>query len=275
VGIVVPKCWRNIPVTHARRQYDAVDPTNRLVAAQLERRWNDALSTQTALEGELLMLQQGREHPLTDAAKRDLLAVARDVRQLWDHPHSSPEFKKRVLRIVLNEIIVTSEEDRIRFVLHWQGGDHTQLEFPKLRTGQHRYVTDAEIVEIVHTLARVEPDARIASILNKNQRRTPHGQSWTARRVCSLRNHHGIAVYHEGERQARAEMSVREVARTLGVTPSTVLRLIREHHLPATQACPSAPWILRTEDVGHFVTTRRDRATPPTADSAQLTLEIP
>src|SRR6266478_4250202 len=51
---------------------------DRLVAAQLERRWNDALATQAALQSELLILRQGREHPLTDATKRDLLAVARD-----------------------------------------------------------------------------------------------------------------------------------------------------------------------------------------------------
>jgi hypothetical protein len=58
-------------------------------------------------------------------------------------------------------------------------------------------------VEIVRTLARIEPDARIASILNRNQRRTAHGQEWTAKRVCSLRNNHAIPVYREGERQAR------------------------------------------------------------------------
>ena len=56
-------------------------------------------------------------------------------------------------------------------------------------------------------LARIEPDARIASILNRNQRRTAHGQDWTAKRVCSLRNNHAIPVYREGERQARDEMS--------------------------------------------------------------------
>src|SRR5205807_249366 len=94
-------------------------------------------------------------------------------------------------------------------------------------SGRHRYVTDEDLVEIVRMLARIEPDARIASILNRNQRRTAHGQSWTAKRICSLRNNHTIPVYHEGERQARGEMSVSEGAAALGVTPTTVLRLIR------------------------------------------------
>ena len=159
-------------------------------------------------------------------------------------------------------------------MLHWQGGDHTQVELQKIRTGRHRYVTDGDVVEIVRALARIEPDARIASVLNRNERHTAHGQNWTARRVCSLRNHHAIAVYRDGERQARGDMSVREVAGILGVTPTTVLRLIRVKDLPATQACASAPWMLRTSDVGRFVATRSGRATPPTVDSAQLSLEI-
>src|ERR1700720_3326263 len=262
-------------VTHARRQYDAVDPANRLVAAELERRWNKTLAAEAQLEAELVLLQEGREHPITDIQKRELLDFARDLPRLWDDPRSSPGYKKRLLRIALKEIIATYESEIIRFVLHWQGGDHTELEFPKVRSGRHRYVTDHDLVEIVRKLARIESDARIASILNRNQRRTAHGQEWTAMRVCSLRNHHAIPVYSEGERQARGEMSVSEVADVLGVTPTTIFRLIQSKHLPATQACVSAPWVLLRVDVEQY-TAERDRATPPpTADSAQLILEIP
>ncbi len=262
-------------VTHARRQYDAVDPANRLVAAELERRWNQALTTEAQLQAELVRLQQGCERPLTDAQKRELLAFARDLPRLWDDPHSSPEHKKRLLRIALKEIIATCAGETIGLVLHWQGGDHTQVEFPKIRMGRHRYVTDDDLVEIVCVLARIEPDARIASILNRNQRRTAHGQSWTARRICSLRNHHAIPVYREGERQARDEMSVSEVAVVLGVTPTTVLRLIRLKQLPATQACLGAPWILRRADVDRCAAERNRPAAPPTVGSAQLALETP
>lgn len=261
-------------VTRARRQYDAVDPANRLVAAELERRWNQALTTETQFEAELVTLQEGRERPLTDAQKREMLAFARDLPSLWDGPQSLPEHKKRLLRIALKEIIATSEGETIRLVLHWQGGDHTQVEFQKIRSGRHRYVTDNDLVEIVRMLARIEPDARIASILNRNQRRTAHGENWTTKRICSLRNNHAIPVYHEGERQARGEMSVSEVATALAVTPTTVLRLISLKQLPATQACVGAPWILRRADVERCVAGRKQPATPPKVDSAQLILEI-
>ncbi len=261
--------------TRARRQYDAIDPANRLVAAELECRWNQTLTAEAQLEAELTSLQHEREQPLTGAQKRELLAFARDLPGLWDDPRSSPEHKKRLLRTALKEIVVTSEGETIRLVLHWQGGDHTQVEFPKIRTGRHRYVTDDDLVEIVRMLARIEPDARIASILNRNRRRTAHGQSWTARRICSLRNNHAIAVYREGERQERGEMSVSETAGILGVTPTTVLRLIRLKRLPASQPCKGAPWILRGADVERCLAERNQPSPPPTRNSAQLTLEIP
>jgi excisionase family DNA binding protein len=262
-------------VTHARRQYDAVDPENRLVTSELERRWNQALTTESQLEAELILLQEARERPLSEAQKRELLEFARDLPRLWDDPRSSSsEYKKRLLRIALKEIIATCEGETIRLVLHWQGGDHTQVEFQKLRSGKHRYAADKELVDIVGTLARIEPDVRIAAILNRNQRRTAHGQVWTAARICSLRNYHEIPAYCEGEREARKEMFVGEASDLLGVTSTTVLRLIQLKKLPATQACVGAPWIMRRADVERCKAERDTRATPPTVDSKQLPLEI-
>ena len=262
-------------VTRARRQYDAVDPENRLVAGELERRWNQTLTTEAQLAAELATLQEAREHPLTNTQKHELLSFARDLPRLWDDPRSLPEHKKRLLRIALKEIVATSEGETIRLVLHWQGGDHTQLEFAKIRTGRNRYSSDDDLVKVVGLLARIEPDARIASILNRNQLRTAHEQNWTAKRICSLRHNHAIPVYCDGERQSRGEMSVSEVAATLGVTPTTVLRLIREKRLPATQACAGAPWILRKAYIERYVAGRKQAAPPPTVSAAQLELEIP
>lgn len=261
-------------VARAQRQYDAVDPTQRLVAAELERRWNEALKAQSQLEEELAALKREPPRPLSDASKEELLALTYDLPRLWDHPSSVPEFKKRILRVVLKEIIATSEGDTVRLVLHWQGGDHTELKLEKTRTGQHRYATDVDTIELIRSLARIQPDSMIASILNRIGRRTAHGQSWTATRVCSIRHHHAIAVYAEGERQARSELTVSEVAAMLKVTQTTVLRMIRHHHLPATQACSNAPWILRKEDVEQFLAASRRTESPQTCNPNQLALVI-
>lgn len=139
-----------------------MDPSNRLVAAELERRWNRALTTEAELESEITALEDGREHPITDMQKRELLDFARGIPRLWDDPHSSPEYKTRLLRIALKEIAATCEAEMIRLVLHWQGGDRTQVEFPKIHTGQHRYATGHELVEMIGKLARIDPKQECA-----------------------------------------------------------------------------------------------------------------
>jgi len=260
-------------VTRARRQYDAIDPDNRLVAAELERRWNRALEISAELEEELVILEQSREHPLTAQQKNELLEFARDLPQLWNAPQSSPEHKKRLLRIALKEIIATTVDDKIRLVLHWEGGDHTQIEFPKVRTGHHRYVTDPEVVEIVGRLARVETDARIASILNRNQQRTPHGEIWTDKRICSLRDRYSIPVHKANECEQRGEVFVGEAAKLLGLTQTSILRLIRIGRLRATQVCANAPWVLLKSEVERYRHERSKDKTPPSANSTNWLFE--
>lgn len=114
----------------------------------------------------------------------------------------------------------------------------------------------------------------IASILNRMGRRTAHGQSWNSSRVCAIRNHHAIEVYREGERQARGEMTVSEVASLLRVTDTTVLRMIREKRLPAIQVCLNAPWVIRKDDVDKFLAAMSRGVSPQTADPNQLALSF-
>ena len=236
-------------VAHARRQYDAVDPENRLVAAELERRWNETLKAQSVLQMELEQLRQAPSAELSAAAQEELLNLGTDLPRLWNHPASSPEIKKRILRTVLKEIVVNISGDTIHMVLHWQGGSHTELQIAKNRSGHHRWTTEADTIELVRHLARVLPDQSIAAVLNRLNKRTAHGHSWTAGRVCAFRNHHVIPVYRDGEREARGELTLEEVAAALNVSRMTILRMIRSKLLPATQACLGAPWLIRKEDL--------------------------
>ena len=141
-------------VTHARRQYDAVDPDNRLVASELERRWNECLAAVERLEEQIASLKNEQPPALRDDERAALLALADDLPRLWNHPAASSEIRKRILRAVLREIIVTMEADRLHVVLHWQGGHHTRLQVAKNRTGQNRWKTDIETVQLVRELAR-------------------------------------------------------------------------------------------------------------------------
>jgi excisionase family DNA binding protein len=236
-------------VTHARRQYDAVDPDNRLVASELERRWNERLAAAARLEEQIRSLQNERPRVLCDDERAALLALADDLPRLWNHPAASSETRKRILRTVLKEIIVTVEASRLRLVLHWQGGDHTRLEVVKNRTGQNRWKTDVETVQLVRDLARILPDHSIAPLLNRLGIRSAKGQSWTQLRVRNFRSVHRITVYREGERAARRELILTEAASCLGVHRMTIIRLIRDGLLPARQTCVGAPYVIQEEDL--------------------------
>lgn len=261
-------------VARAQRQYDAVDATNRLVAAELERRWNAALRAQAQLEEDLEALRQVRPPGISPQQQHTLLALGADLRRLWEHPHSPPELKKRILRTVLTEIVVTADAGEVQLLLHWRGGDHTQLRFEKVRTGQHRFVTDANTVELVRGLARLQPDAMIASILNRIGHRTAHGERWTARSVCSLRHRQAIDVYVAGEWRQRGELTLDETAALLKVNATTVMKWIRSGRLHATQLCPNAPWVLRQTDVETLCATLAQTPAGHAANAAQLALQI-
>ena len=261
-------------VTRAQRQYDAVDAANRLVAAELERRWNAALRVQADLEEELDTLRKARPQSINEEQQQAILTLGADLRRLWEQPQSPPECKKRILRTLLMEIVVTADDAEAQLLLHWRGGDHTKIHFNKVRTGQHRFITNANTVELVRGLARLQPDGMIASILNRIGDRTPHGERWTARSICSLRNRYEINVYVAGEWKNRSELTVEEAATMLKVTPTPVLKWIRSGRLPATQLCPHAPWVLRQTDVEAFQLCRMNIAANHQATGTQLALRI-
>jgi Recombinase/Helix-turn-helix domain len=236
-------------VGRARRQYDAVDPENRLVAGELERRWNEALKRHDAIEEELKTLRADTSEKMTEATRAALLQLGEDLPVLWRQPSSSPQLKKRIVRTLLHEVIVRKDGEKISMVLHWHGGDHTALEFLTNKPGHHRYRTPDNVTELIRELARVQPDLGIASILNRLGLRTGRGHTWTEARLRSFRDDHHIAVYREGERLDRGELTLEETATMLHVSKESVRRLIAEKTLGARQACKGAPWIIQRVDV--------------------------
>jgi excisionase family DNA binding protein len=235
----------------AHRQYDAADPDNRLVAAELERRWNDKLLAVRALEDELARLDAAPKDRLSPVDRGRLLELGSDLAVAWDSPGVTAETRKRIVRLLIAEIITDVTDETITAIIHWQGGDHTRLEVKKSKAGQTRWVTDADIIEVVRILARQMPDPAIAAILNRSGKLTGRGNGWTRARICSLRNHHEIPVYRPGERVERGELTVTEAASALALSGSTVRRMISEGILPAQQLCRGAPWIVRSADLSH------------------------
>jgi excisionase family DNA binding protein len=134
-------------------------------------------------------------------------------------------------------------------VIHWQGGDHTELTVKKNKIGQTRWTVEADVVDLVRMLARQLPDLAIAAILNRSGKLTGRGSSWTRTHVCGLRKNNSIPVYREGERAERGEAILDEAAAILKMSRATVYRMIGRGALPAQQLCAGAPWIIRVSDL--------------------------
>ncbi len=235
-------------VARARRQYDAVDPENRLVAAELESRWNDAIERQSELERRLadeLCCDQPAEEGLRDR----LLQLGEDLFATWRDPAAPVDLKKRILRTVLTEIVVdvADEPPELQMWLHWQGGVHTELRVPKNRTGKHRRCTDRKVVDLVRELAKVCSDANIASILNRLGYRTGAGNTWIQSRVRSLRAYHKIDAVDS--KSTRNWLTLADTSKELGISTQSVRKLIRQNILPAGQVVAHAPWVIERNNL--------------------------
>jgi DNA invertase Pin-like site-specific DNA recombinase len=259
---------------HARRQYDAVDPANRLVAGELERRWNEALQTVNRIEGEIADILARRPSPLGEQERRQLMQLGFDLERAWSHPAATVATRKRILRAALNEIVVRREGAVIDAVLHWQGGDHTALQVKqRLNAGGRHHWPPDDMISLVRQLARLMPDRQIARLLNRCGKSTGYGNGWTQERVRGFRNHHDIAVYRDSERAERGEITLDAAAEIIGVCKMTALRLIRRGDIKGRQVCSGAPWVIKAEDVAAFTARKRSSA-PVTPNPAQQTFEF-
>ena len=228
---------------HARRQYDAVDPANRLVAGELERRWNEALQAVAKIEGDIAALIARRPPPLGEPERRQLIALGADIERAWSHSGATAATRKRILRTAISEIIVRRDGAIIHAVLHWQGGDHTELQ-EAAATQPAGTILDAfrdGTIALMSELARLMPDRQIARLLNRIGVETGHGNAWTLERVRGFRKHHEIEGYRDGEWAERGEITLEAAAKIVGVCNMTALRMLRRGEIKGRQVCPALP----------------------------------
>jgi DNA invertase Pin-like site-specific DNA recombinase len=254
---------------HARRQYDAVDPANRLVAGELERRWDEALQAIARIEGDIAAMISRRPPPLGEPERQQLLALGDDLERAWSHPAATAATRKRILRTAISEVIVRRDGAIIHAVLHWQGGGHTELQVKQRlnAAGRHNPRIPDDTIALMRELARLMPDRQIARLLNRIRVATGHGNAWTQERVRGFRNHHQIAGYRDGEWAERGEITLEAAAKNIGVCNMTALRMLRRGDIKGRQVCPGAPWAIRTADLVGFTDRKRsNRPLTPNPD---------
>jgi excisionase family DNA binding protein len=231
----------------ASRRYEAVDPDNRLVAAELEARWNAELRKARELEAKLQEFDVAMESvPMPD--KDVLLSLARDLPAVWNAPTTDMRLKQRIVRILVQEIVADVDEKTSEIVLliHWAGGRHSELRIKKNGPGRHRHCTSVEAIEVIRQMAGKFQDEQIAATLNRLGLRTGTGQSWSESRVYSARHYHQLPAY-DPTRAGGGLVTMEEAAQRLGVSSTSIRRLIKLKKMPATQVVPCAPWQIPIE----------------------------
>jgi hypothetical protein len=255
----------------AQRQYDAVDPDHRLVARELEKRWNDALVEAEQLEQAYALIRRTDLAPLDEAECQAVRQLAQDLPALWHAATTTAQDRKRLLRLVMREITLVPlpEKRSAEFVVYWHGGAITTHRVVCPPMGWHCR-TDAELVQRIQHLAQHSPDHVIAEQLNREGVRTRTGKKWTHERVRSIRKQYQIATacpVEPGQPMPRGDglVSVKTAAQILGVSDSLVNLWSKQGVLISDQRTfGSYRWVRVTESDVERLNGSADRSDLPT-----------
>jgi len=228
----------------AERRYEEVDPSNRLVAGTLERRWNDALDALQAIEKEHEKARSERARIVTDEQRRAVLALANDVPRLWNAPTTSAKDRKRMLRLLIKDITVEKHHEARQAVLHvqWQGGDSSDIEIdlPARMADRMRY--PSAIVERVQVLARTKPDDAIVAELNDEGLKSATGKAFTPSIISWIRYRYRIPspVLKRAD-----EITVNELIERFGVNRTVAYYWINRGVVEARKDKPGTKYYIR------------------------------
>jgi len=235
----------------AERQYVSVEPENRTVARELERRWEQRLVELEAVRTKAAGVLE-RQRPLSEAELERARELGRNLDALWEAETTTVKDRKRLLRCLIEEVQLRSGKNRYHVLIVWKGGSTTDREVVRFAPGGHVKATPVETVALVRELAREFDDAQIARILNRQGRRSGRDLAFTKESVTSLRGKNRIPIAPKPEPRDEREgpFTLDDAARELGVTTATVQRWLKEGLLVGRQSVAGAPWrIVLSEDV--------------------------
>ena len=226
----------------AFRQYDAADPANRLVAGELEARWNRALAHMAEVEGKLAAHDAATPAPAIDPAALGVLAS--NLRTVWSAPTTDARLKKRIVRTLIHEVVADIDDvaSEIILIIHWVGGAHSEMRLSKRRRGQ-RNSTSTDIIEAVRQLVLIASDNLIAGVLNRNGLKTGNGNRWTRERVTSMRSNYRIPVFKAAEDGIEPWLNLGNAAKLLKIAPKTLRLAAEAGEIEAIHPLTDGPWI--------------------------------
>ncbi len=205
----------------ARRRYLHVDPANRLVADELEAHWNRALQQVTDAQETYEQQRQAARVTIDADARARILALATDFPRLWHDPHTPDRERKRMVRLLMDDVTLIKAADGLTAHIRFRGGATTTLTLPAALNAWQLHETSAEIVSLIDQLLETHTDGDIATLLNARGYVSGKGQRFHGRIVLKIRRSHGLRS-RETRLRDRGMLTPDEMATRLDVCVDTV-----------------------------------------------------
>ena len=227
----------------AQRRYEEVDPSNRLVAATLEKRWNDSLENLAHIKQQHNEYRQKHDIDISPDKKEKLLLLAQDIPRLWKASTTQAKDRKRIIRLFIKDITVEKIWESRELILHirWQGGANEDIHcnLPQKMCDQIRYSED--IINEIRELAKNYIDTEIAQILNRKAISSAKGKAFTANIVQWIRYRYKIPF---PDIKKENEFTVKEVAKKFDISTHMVYYWIERGYVEVRRLKTGYPyWI--------------------------------
>jgi DNA invertase Pin-like site-specific DNA recombinase len=117
----------------AARQYQAVEPENRLVARELERRWNEALQQQRRVEEDYERFRHAQPAEVSPAEQERIRCLASSIPALWTAESTNAADRQRIVRFLIERIVVDVQgaSERVAVAIHWTDGSRSSHELAR------------------------------------------------------------------------------------------------------------------------------------------------
>jgi DNA invertase Pin-like site-specific DNA recombinase len=247
----------------ARRQYNAVEPENRLVARNLEGLWEQKLRNQEKLEQEYQHWLKQNRLELSPADQQEILALGENFPVVWTAPTTTAIDRKQIIRLLVENIIVDQhrKKGKVWFQVNWKTGAISEHWYVCRVRSYADYAERDQLEQRVRELhAQGRMDDEIANTLNEEGFRTPHRQLFNSKLLWILRKKMGLpTVVHQGfipDRWDDGTYSVYGAAKALGVFKSTIYTWIYGGRLQSWQVGKGTPWkiVLNEEKIAELQT---------------------
>jgi DNA invertase Pin-like site-specific DNA recombinase len=232
----------------AERRYEESDPSNRLVASTLEKRWNDAMERVLELKAELAHFERQTMRSVTAEQKQQILQLGRDFPQLWKASTTSARDRKRIIRLLIRDITVVKDPQQPK-LLHlqicWQGGATEVIKVQQRPNYPEAIRYPESFVAKIRAMAAERDDKEIVARLNGQGITSSTGKPFTTDMIRWIRFKHRISRPSLPD----GAFNVRQVRARYGVSLWVVHYWIKRGIVSATQRKWNAPYAVKIDDV--------------------------